>query len=384
MTAQTRVRPGNGVIFHLFDAYELTFPRKWGMLWGEVENMTERELLEHLRTLNESELFYRSYRLAKSSEIGFEDFLAHVDREQVARENLLIPEWKETIPPEYLEDWYFTPERPEGIHVFKHNCYTPALPHHHNFFEMFYVLEGRCSHRVGENSAVLREGDLCLIQPKVTHLLDVSDESVIIDVLIRRSTFRHYFYSILQGDNLLSNFFMSTLYSKSAIDYLLFHTHGDPDLRHAFIDLCMESVEQEAYYPMLVNAIVTRVFVLLLRRYMASCELPANMPGDTTLAMTIARYLQDNAAHATLEQMARYFHYTPEYTSRLIKRVTGQNFTQLLTSLRIENAKQLLRDTTIAVSEVGASVGYESTEHFMRTFRKATGSTPSEYRRRNG
>ena len=345
--------------------------------------MTENELMTHLHKLNSSELFYRSYRLAKSSEIGFQDFLAHVDREQVSRDNLLIPEWKETIPPEYLEDWYFSTERREGIHVFKHNCYTPALPHHHNFFEMFYVLEGRCSHRIGENGAVLREGDLCLIQPRVDHLLDVSDESVIIDVLIRRSTFRHYFYSILQGDNLLSNFFMSTLYSKSGIDYLLFHTHDDPDLRHAFMDLCMESIEQEAYYPTLVNSIVTRVFVLLLRRHMASCELPADMPGDAALAMTIARYLQDNAAHVSLDQMAEYFHYTPEYTSRIIKRATGQSFMQLLTNMRVENAKQLLRDTTIAVSEVGASVGYECTEHFMRTFRKNVGCTPSEYRRRN-
>ena len=87
----------------------------------------------------------------------------------------------------------------------------PALPHHHSFFETFYVLEGRCSHRIGEDSAVLREGGLCLIQPRVDHLLDVSDGNIVIDALIRRSTFRHYFCSILQGDNLLLHFFMSTL-----------------------------------------------------------------------------------------------------------------------------------------------------------------------------
>ena len=345
--------------------------------------MTEKALIEQLRTLNSSEIFYRNYRLAKSSPIGFEEYLGSIDREQVFRDNLLVPEWPETIPPEYLEDWYFSPETREGIHVFKHNCYTPALPHHHNFFEMFYVLEGHAAHRIGENSAVLSAGDLCLIQPKVTHLLDVSDESIIIDVLIRRSTFRHYFYSILQGGNLLSNFFMSTLYSKSGIDYLLFHTHNDPDLRHTFIDLCMESIERQDYYAVLVNAIVPRIFVLLLRRCMDSCELPADMLGDTALAMTIARYLQANAAGVSLEQLANYFHYTPEYTSRLIKRVTGQSFTQLLTSLRMENAKQLLRDTTITVAEVGATVGYESGEHFIRTFRKNVGCTPSEYRRKN-
>lgn len=344
--------------------------------------MDETRVMAQLRALNESELFYRNYRLAKFSPSGFEAFLQQIDPEQVRRLNLIVPEWPDTIPSEYLDNQFFSPDRQVGIHVFKHNCYTPPIPHRHNFFELFYVLEGRCAHQVRDHTSTMTTGDLCFIQPRMTHALDVSDESVIIDVLIRKSTFRHYFYSILQGDNLLSNFFMSTLYSKSGIDYLLFHTQDDPDMHYAFLDLCMESVQKEDYYSVLVNAIVTRIFVLLLRRYMNSCELPSDMPGDTALAMTIARYLQANAASVTLEQMAGYFHYTPEYTSRLVKRVTGQSFMQLLTSFRIENAKQLLRDTTITVADIGASVGYESGEHFIRTFRKQTGCTPSEYRHR--
>ena len=343
--------------------------------------MNEQQVLSRLRQLNESEVFYRNYRLARASSAGFDEYLARIDREKVYQENLLVPEWKDTIPPEYLEDWYFSADRREGIHVFKHNCYTPAIPHHHNFFEMFYVLEGRCIHQVGEKPAVLHTGDLCLIQPKVTHSLDVNDESIIIDVLIRRSTFRQYFYSILQGDNVLSNFFMSTLYSKSGIDYLLFHTRNDPDLHHAFIDLCGESFDQEAYYHVLVNAIVTRVFVLLLRRYMLSCELPKDKPADSEIALTLARYLQANAADVTLAGLAEDFHYSAEYASRLIKRSTGQTFIQLLTSIRLENAKQLLRDTTLSVTDIALQVGYDSSEHFIRTFRKHTGMTPSEYRR---
>lgn len=342
--------------------------------------VNEQQVLSHLRELNESEIFYRNYRLAKASPAGFDEFLSGIDRERVYKENLLVPEWPDTIPPEYLEDWYFSADRREGIHVFKHNCYTPAILHHHNFFEMFFVLEGHCIHQVGENTAILHAGDLCLIQPKVAHSLDVNDESVIIDVLIRRSTFRQYFYSILQGDNLLSNFFMSTLYSKSGIDYLLFHTLEDPDLHYAFIDLCGETFDHLEYYSVLVNAIVTRIFVLLLRRYMSSCELPKGKPEDSEIALTLARYLQANAADVTLARLAEDFHYSTEYASRLIKRSTGRTFIQLLTSIRLENAKQLLRDTSLSVTDIALQVGYDSSEHFIRTFRKHTGITPSEYR----
>lgn len=342
--------------------------------------MNEQQLLSRLRALNESEVFYRNYRLAKASAAGFEEYLAAIDRPSVYRNNLLVPEWPDTIPPEYLEDWFFSSDRQEGIHVFKHNCYTPPIPHHHNFFEMFFVLEGRCIHQVGENKSVLHTGDLCFIQPKVTHSLDVNDESIVIDVLIRRSTFRQYFYSILRGDNLLSNFFMSTLLSKPGIDYLLFHTRNDLDLHFAFVELCSETFDQLAYFNELINAVVTKIFVLLLRRYMADCELPANHPKDSETALRFARYIQDHAADVTLSSMAQAFHYSPEHASRLIKRYTGHTFSHLLTSIRLENAKQLLRDTSVSVLDIALQVGYEGSDQFIRAFRRQNGITPNEYR----
>jgi AraC-like DNA-binding protein len=344
--------------------------------------MDEMQLMNHLRALNESEVFYRNYRLAKASGIGFEEYLAGIDRELVHEKNLLVPEWEDTIPPEYLEDWYFSSDRREGIHVSKHNCYTPAIPHHHNFFEMFFVLEGRCIHQMGENRSILHKGDLCFIQPKVTHSLDVNDESVIIDVLIRRSTFRQYFYSILRGDNLLANFFMSTLLSKPGIDYLLFHTREDLDLHYAFIELCSETFDQEAYYNELINAVVTKIFVLLLRRYMTSCDLPANQPDASDEALRIVRYIQDHSTDVTLVSLAGDFHYSPEHASRMIKHITGQTFTELLTNIRLENAKQLLRDTSLSVLDVAVQIGYEGSDQFIRVFKKHVGQTPNAYRRK--
>ncbi len=343
--------------------------------------MNPEQLMNRLRTLNESELFYRNYRLAKSSPGSFQAFLDQLDPSVVRSKRLLIPEWPETIQPEYLEELFFTPDKRVGIHVSKHNCYTPAVPHFHDFFEMFYVLEGRCIHQVGNRRSLLTAGNLCLIQPKVTHSIDVSDESIIIDVLIRRSTFRHYFYSILQGDNLLANFFMSTLYSRQGIDYLIFHTGNDSTLSYTLMELCSEFLEQETYFSILINALLTRIFVQLLRRHTDDCELPDDHLNDTFTAIQITRYLQMNTSTATLNDLAAQFHYSPEYTSRLVKRITGQTFIRLLTSVRIENAEQLLRDTMMPVADIASTVGYESSEHFIRTFHRITGETPSEYRR---
>lgn len=344
--------------------------------------MEDQALMNRLRTLNESELFYRDYRLAKSSPASFGEYLSRLDPEMVAHLALLIPEWPETIPGEYLEDAFFPRDSREGLHVFKHNCYTPAIPHRHDFFELFYVLEGRCLHQVGGSSALLRTGDLGLIRPDVVHSLDVSDESIVINVLIRRATFRHYFYSILQGDNLLSNFFMSTLYSRQGIDYLIFHTGGGEILQRSVLRLCSEYFEKEEYYSTLINAIMTSIFVELLRYHMADCDQPRDQAQTSRVAIRIAQFLQAHAATVTLGDLAAEFHYTPEYTSRLVKQTTGQTFIQLLTRIRLENAERLLRDTALPVTEIAATVGYESSEHFIRTFRRYTGETPSGYRQR--
>lgn len=343
----------------------------------------EAALLNQLHTLNESELFYRAYRLAKASPDSFEDWLGQQDLSRIHANNLLVPEISDTIPPEYLEEWYFQEEKRDGIRAFKHDCYAPPIEHFHNFFEMFYVLEGRCLHRVGENHSVLHAGDLCMIQPKVKHSIDVNDESVIIDVLIRRSTFRQYFYSILQGDNVLSNFFMSTLSSNTGMDYMIFHTGENRDLRGCFLDLCAEFMHQEAYFSTLVNAILTHIFVLMLRYHADDCELPPIKTDATAQSMDILRWLHNNMATATLEQLAEHLHYTPEYTSRLVKQQTGSTYLQLLTSIRNDSAKQYLRDTAMSIGDICSAIGFESTEHLVRLFKRQNGCTPTEYRKRN-
>ena len=54
--------------------------------------MNEQQVLSRLRQLNESEIFYRNYRLAKASGAGFDEYLEQIDRKKVYQENLLVPE----------------------------------------------------------------------------------------------------------------------------------------------------------------------------------------------------------------------------------------------------------------------------------------------------
>ena len=100
------------------------------------------------------------------------------------------------------------------------------------------------------------------------------------------------------------------------------------------------------------------------------------------LFKAIYNLIQLNYASITLSQLAEKFHYTPEYTSRLCKATTGRSFTQILQQVRLEKAQVLLQDTNLSVANIANQVGYETTEYFIRVFKKQLQMTPTEYRRK--
>ena len=64
----------------------------------------------------------------------------------------------------------------------------------------------------------------------------------------------------------------------------------------------------------------------------------------------------------------------------LLKQETGKSISQHLTHLRLEKARQLLRDPELKIYEVSQMVGYPNQYYFSVWFKKNTGMTPTEYR----
>jgi YesN/AraC family two-component response regulator len=62
--------------------------------------------------------------------------------------------------------------------------------------------------------------------------------------------------------------------------------------------------------------------------------------------------------------------------------MTGLTYQSYLNRVRIEQAKKLLNDNELSITDTGYAVGYSDLTHFERIFKKLTGATPSQYRRR--
>lgn len=80
-----------------------------------------------------------------------------------------------------------------------------------------------------------------------------------------------------------------------------------------------------------------------------------------------------------LEDVAGYLRISPFYLSKLLKKHTGKNFTDLLAGKRIEQARILLAGP-MSIKEVTFQVGFNSQNYFTKIFKKYTGMTPTEYK----
>lgn len=339
-------------------------------------------LQKSLYDLNNEELFYQKYYYAKQQEYSYKKFLATLDMDYVLKKNLIIPEFPETVPPVYEDTWIFDAGQP--LTALKHNCYTPAITHDHTFFELTYVYDGTCEQEINGQSVKMRTGDFLIMPPGVHHSISVFDKSIIIQIPVKKATLEHIFFNFLRDDNILSMFFINSIYAQHINDYIIFHSGDDFHIKTAVTFLVLENINREAYWlNMMVNTTMN-IFGLLLRNYEKGVELPSIVKKSDIQRFGLIRFIQENYTDISLQKIADKFHYTPEYTSKLIKETTGMNFKQILQKIRIERAEFLLIDTNLTIMSIGFQVGYENVEHFIRTFKGANGMTPTAFRREFG
>ncbi|MBI4326183.1 MAG: helix-turn-helix domain-containing protein [Chloroflexi bacterium] len=92
-------------------------------------------------------------------------------------------------------------------------------------------------------------------------------------------------------------------------------------------------------------------------------------------------YIQEHQSEdLSLGQVARAVNTSTFYFCKMFKKVTGINFTDYLSRVRVEKAKNLLLNPNLRVSEIAFEVGFQSLTHFNRVFKKIVGQSPSEFR----
>jgi YesN/AraC family two-component response regulator len=106
--------------------------------------------------------------------------------------------------------------------------------------------------------------------------------------------------------------------------------------------------------------------------------------GDTKGKIEWAkRFIRRNCLRKVkLQDVASTVGLSLKYLSRVFKEHTGIGFDEYKLGLKIDKSKDFLKKTRYNIDQIADKIGYENTESFIRQFKKITGSTPTEYRRK--
>lgn len=80
-----------------------------------------------------------------------------------------------------------------------------------------------------------------------------------------------------------------------------------------------------------------------------------------------------------LTDVADHVYVTYWHLSKLLNSTTGRSFSELLGSIRIEHAIELMKDPSRHIADIAEEVGFGDLTHFARVFRKQTGMSANEY-----
>lgn len=120
-----------------------------------------------------------------------------------------------------------------------------------------------------------------------------------------------------------------------------------------------------------------------LRTAILTAHAPETEDGNysNTAFMGLMLYIKENyRKDISLSTAGEALHMNPNYISQLFKKEAGITFIRYITQLRMEDAVNLLAMTKKPVIDIAMEVGFNDYFYFLKTFKKFTGKTPSQYR----
>ncbi|MCD7884685.1 MAG: AraC family transcriptional regulator [Lachnospiraceae bacterium] len=251
-----------------------------------------------------------------------------------------------------------------------------------DYFSVCYVLEGSCLLKILSGERRLHSGELCIIPPGIPHALFTMPEDLVVNIVSAKEHFTENFSQLLYRDNIVSAFFRHALFQE-ARDPIFFTMHASRNIRSLIQHLFAEFITKDSYSETLFNNYLQIFYANIIRASENPDEV--SLPSGQTISRTrmpaILNYVRQNYHTLTLDTLARHFHYDSAYLSKQIRLATGKNYSDIVTELKIAEARELLAASEMSIEKIAETVGYHSSDHFGYVFKKETGLSPRQYRR---
>jgi len=250
------------------------------------------------------------------------------------------------------------------------------------FLRFYYVIDGRFDWTIDEQHHILYPGDLAIILPGQNFggekdLLDIGTMlwmQLELQQLERNGNIAMGKWSRLTDNECRTIGRILLLNNCPVLSKL-------KEAGLIFQNIQNELTNQEIGYTARINQLLDELFILIARQLTRQNNSRRDFPQTF---MKLEQTLRENLSHQwTVEEMAALVGLGTTAFSEKVKSYTGFSPLNYLINIRISEAIKLLKRLDVHVTDIALDVGFYSSQHFATTFKKLTGYTPSEFRKKN-
>lgn len=180
------------------------------------------------------------------------------------------------------------------------------------------------------------------------------------------------------SDNLPTNYRYHFIISLAVISRICIMEGMNHDIAYTLGDIYIRKADK--------TNIAEDILALQYDMIMDFCQRMKEIRKNNATSIHIRKcidYIYDHLAEKiTIVDAAEYLKIDPSYLSKLFIRETGTSFRKYIINAKVNTAKNMIANSDLTFLEISFALGFSSQSAFISTFRKVTGDTPGEYRKK--
>ncbi len=274
--------------------------------------------------------------------------------------------------------------------------YNPAIPrmskgkakhempyHRHEYLEMVVVLRGTYIQSINGVLHQHTEGSICLLNPNVIHrdIVPEQDDRVLF-LGLSQNYLRGELAQSLKRHAALATF-LEYQRERGTQQYILFHPLEFEPIKKLIAQILEEDTQKLPGHHAIINGFLTRLLNMLAEGQHYEICYQSDSEIHESLVAEVLQYMKAHLKNLTRTELAAFFHFNPDYLSRMLQEVTGQSYSTHLREIRLDWAADQLRNTELSVNAIIHELGFSNKGYFNRLFKEKYGFLPGEYRARS-
>ncbi len=237
--------------------------------------------------------------------------------------------------------------------------------HHHEEFEIYYMVNGRCSYFIEDKSYEVLPGDVVIIPENVIH---------------RTKYMREYHMRILVECS--SDFLPDDVKQKLlSLCYVYRNPSVSSDILASLRRMEKECKNPDEFSEEAIKAEMKLLVFMMIRNKNAL----EDSGTKNRLIENVVGYIKENFSQdITLASVAKAHFVSPEHLSRTFKKETEFGFNEYLTLIRLRYAEGRLKNRRgDSISKIAYDAGFNDSNYFSDKFKKLYGVSPLKYSKEN-